>query len=315
MAVKKRLNFNIDREKQCYKQPAELFDELSEYSNDKYLDYGDFKLHIVDDGRSENNDKPPIRIKANVILSDGTLLGDFVFHSSAQFDGKCFFTFNNAALYDQTNFVHGEKYNHQSDIEYIAGALGLELNNYTEIEVAADVNFNVIAKVQKLIKDYQNFDMIVNGRRITDENRHIEGFGEFYGRSRVKRDKYPTLYFSQAKNDGLQLKIYDKTREIKEENPQKEYIIDWNDFGEQKVYRLELTIRNEQFKKWLDYVRTGDAGVTREWGDFERSEGLLMLQAYKCPLWQFGADRLVYFRHRATNEVVSLLDIILGTWG
>ena len=62
-------------------------------------------------------------------------------------------------------------------------------------------------------------------------------------------------------------------------------------------------------------MRTGDAGVTREWGDFERSEGLLMLQAYKCPLWQFGADRLVYFRHRATNEVVSLLDIILGTWG
>ena len=86
----------------------------------------------------------------------------------------------------------------------------------------------------------------------------------------------------------------------------------WNDFGSQKVFRLELTIRNEQYKKWLDYVRTGDAGVMREWGDFEASEGLLMLGAYKCPLWQFGADRLVYWRNRATNEVVSLLDVARG---
>lgn len=314
MAVKRRINFNVDKLKQCYKQPEGLFEELAKYPNNKYLDYDGFKLHVVDNGRGENNDKPPIRIKTNVLLDDGTLIGDFVFHASAQFDGKCFFTFANTALYEQTSLVEDTKYNHQSTIDYIATSIGLELNNFTEIEVAADVNFNVIAKVQKLVKDYENFDMIVNGKRVTDQNRKIEGYGEYFSRSRAKRDKYPTLYFSQAKNDGLELKIYDKSKEIIEENPQKQYIIDWNDFGEQKIYRLELTIRNEQFKKWLDYVRTGDAGVLREWGDFERSEGLLMLQAYKCPLWQFGADRLVYWRHRGTNEVVSLLDIALGTW-
>jgi len=312
MAVKKKLNFNVDKKRQCYNQPQGLFEQISKFTNDKYIDYGDFTLHIVDDGRGETSEKDPIKIKANVILADGTILGDFVFHNSAQYDGRCFFTFSNSALYKQTCLMHGEKYNHQASIGYIADVLGLELNNYTQIELAADTNFNVIAKVQKLIKNYQDYDMIVNGKRVIDENRKIEGFGEYFGRSRVKRDKYPTLYFKQANSDGLELKIYDKTKEIKEENPQKEYIEVWNDFGSQKVFRLELTIRNEQYKKWLDFVRTGDAGVMREWGDFEASEGLLMLGAYKCPLWQYGADRLVYWRNRATNEVVSLLDVARG---
>ena len=312
MAVKKRINFNVDKLRECYKQPEGLFNELSQYTTDKYIDYGDFKLHIIDDGRGENSDKDPIKIKANVILSDGTFLGDFVFHNSAQYDGRCFFTFANSSLYEQTSFIQGEKYNHQAEIMYISSVLNLELNNFTEIEVAADVNFNVIPKVQKLVKDYQNYDMIVNGKRVTDENRKLEGYGEYFSRSRVKRDKYPTLYFSQVKNDGLELKIYNKTKEIEEENPQKEYIETWNDFGNQKVYRLELTIKNEQFKKWLDYVRSADSGLLHEWGDFERSESLLQLQAYKCPLWQFGADRLVYWRNRATNEVVSLLDVAVG---
>ena len=99
---------------------------------------------------------------------------------------------------------------------------------------------------------------------------------------------------------------------ILEENPHKQYIVDWNDFGEQKIYRLELTIKNEQYKKWLEYVRSGEGGLLRDWGFFEASEGLLMLDAYKCPLWQFGADRVVYWRNRATNQVVSLLDVARG---
>ncbi|MBQ3946302.1 MAG: hypothetical protein II670_11960 [Alphaproteobacteria bacterium] len=312
MAIKKKLNFNVDKKRQCYNQPEGLFEELSQHPKDKYLNYEYFTLHIIDDGRVENSDKQPIKIKANVILSDGTLLGEFEFHNSAQYDGRCFFSFANSALYKMTSNMHGQKYNHQSDLQYITDVLGLELNNYTKIELAADVNFNVIAKIQKLIKDYQHYDMIVNGRRITDENRTIEGFGEYFGRSRAKRNKYPTLYFTQAKNDGLELKIYDKSREILEENPHKQYIVDWNDFGEQKIYRLELTIKNEQYKKWLEYVRSGEGGLLRDWGFFEASEGLLMLDAYKCPLWQFGADRVVYWRNRATNQVVSLLDVARG---
>lgn len=312
MAVKKQLIFNIDKKRQCYKMPMGLFDEFSKFATNKYLYYDNFKLHIIDDGRGEDSEKEPIRIKANVILADGTLLGDFVFCNSAQFDGLCFFTFDNAALYKTTNIMDGEKFNYMSYIEPIAETLDLVLNNYTIIELAADVNFNIIPRIMKFITDYENYDMIINGKKVIDENRHIENFGEFYGRTRAKRDKYPTLYFKQSNTDGLQLKIYDKSKEIVEDNPQKKYVEEWNNFGNRKTYRLELTIRNDYYKKWLDSVRTGDAGVLREWGDFERSESLQQLQAYKCPLWAFGANRLVYFRSKRTSEVVSLLDIANG---
>lgn len=310
MAVKRRIKYNIDKLRECYIQPEGLFELLKQYPKNTYVDYDGFRLYIIDDGRGEN-EKEPIKIKANVYV-DNNLLGDFVFHSSLHYDGRCFFSFSNYSLYDQTNYMNGEKFNHQIEIEHIARTLGLKLNNFTVIEIALDVNCNIIAKVQKMIKDYQNYDMIVNGKRIVDENRKIEGFGEYFGRSRAKRDKYPTLYFSQAKNDGLELKIYDKSREIMEESPQKKYIQLWNGFGSQKVYRLELTIKNEQFKKWLDYVRQPDNDILTEWSEFERSEALLLLSAYKSPLWQFGVNRLVYFRHRVTRKVITLFDIANG---
>ncbi len=325
---KHRHQFNIDKFKLCYNQPEGLFSRISEYSTNDYIDFDCFQLHIFDDGRGENGEKEPIKIKANVILSDGFHLGDFVFCNSVQYDGRCFFTFANPALYQTTTIVCGEKYNYQTEIDYIIDVLGLKLNNFTEIEIALDVNFNILPKVQKLVKDYQNYDMIVNNKRVTDENRKIENYGEYYGRSRAKRDKYPTIYFAQSKSDGLQLRIYDKSREIKEENPHKEYIEAWNGFSNQKVFRVEFTIKNEQFKKWLQNLNSTDCPLLSDWKQFisegedeniapsepiedymRRTEQLLLLQDYKCSLWQFCADRVIYWRDKATNEVISLLDV------
>jgi hypothetical protein len=51
--------------------------------------------------------------------------------------------------------------------------LDLVLNNYTIIELAADVNFNIIPRIMKFITDYENYDMIINGKKVIDENRHI----------------------------------------------------------------------------------------------------------------------------------------------
>lgn len=331
MAIKLRSNYNIDKYRICFNQPDGLFPRISEYSTNKYIYFDCFKLHIINDGRGENGDKDPIKIKANVILGDDTLLGQFVFYSSIIYDGRCFFTFENSALYQTTSILCGEKYNHQSDLGYIVDILGLELNNNTEIEIALDINFNIVPKVLKLVKDCQNYDMIYNGKRLSDEKRHIDDYDEHYGRSRIKRDTYPTIYFKQSKVDGLKLKIYDKSKEIKEKNPQKEYIENWNGFGCRKVYRIEFTIKNEQFKKWLEYLNSDDCPLLSDWKRFisedegeniapkepmedymRRTEQLLLLRDYKCALFQFCADRLVYWRDKATNEFISLVDVANG---
>lgn len=327
MALKKRLNYNTDKLRQCYKQPHELFQKLSLYTTNNFIDFQDFKLHIIDDGRSDESEKEPIKIKANVILGDGTLLGEFVFNDSARYEGKCFFSYANSALYKVFTYNHDGKCNYQGFVSNVADTLGLTLNNFTQIEIAADVNFNPIPKIQKYIRDFENWDMIVNGKRVSDENRTIEGFGEYFERSRKKRNKYPTLYFKQVKDNSPLLRIYDKSNEINAQNTIKKYVEDWNEYGSAKVYRLEVSIKNEDFKKWIDFVHSADNGLLREWCDFydpkasaeenaktflEATERLLGLRAYKCQLWRFFADRLVYFRSKRTSEVVSLLDIAEG---
>ena len=36
MAVKKRIKFNVDKLKECYRQPVGFFEALSQYPNNKY---------------------------------------------------------------------------------------------------------------------------------------------------------------------------------------------------------------------------------------------------------------------------------------
>lgn len=331
MALKKRINFNIDKLKLSFVQPNKLFEDLSQYPTGKYVNYEDFSLQIIDDGRKVDSEKQPSKILVNVILADKTLLGTFTFNNSAKYDGLCFFKFANSALYKCEGYNYEGKYNCQSYIYYVADALNLRLNSITEIELAVDINFNPISKIRKLIKDHENYDMIYNSKRIIDENRIIDNYGEFFSRSRHKIDRTPTLYFSQKKSDGLKTKIYDKSREITEENPSKNYEEEWNDFNGKKIYRIEMTVLWEQFKTWLQYVNSPNSPFRFEWKQYiseedgenfspseefkeylARTQYLLMLEDYRCALWQFCADRVLYFRNRKTKEVVSLLDIATG---
>lgn len=331
MSRKMKIKFNLDKIKFSYIQPNGLFEELSQYNVNKYLDYEDFTLHIIDNGRIEGSEKNPTKLLTNVILADGTLLGTFTFNNSAKYDGLCFFKFANSALYKCEGYNYDGKYNCQTYISYVADALNLKLNSFTEIELAIDVNYNPIPRIRKLIKDHEHYEMIYNGKRIIDEERKIDNYGEFYSRSRRKIDRTPTLYFSQRKSDGLHAKIYDKTKEIEEESLAKTYVEEWNDFNRQNIYRIELTISWEQFKKWLQHINSPDSPFPCEWKQFlsvgegdnispsendkeylEHSQYFLLLESYRCQLWQFCADRLMYFRNRKTNEIVSLLDIALG---
>ena len=331
MALKKRININFDKMRLSFIQPSGLYEELSRHPNNTYLESDCFTLHIIDNGRKEGSEKPSTKMCANVLLSDGTLLGEFTFNNSAKYDGLCFFEFANSALYKCCAYNYEGKYNYQSCLQYVSDALNVKLNSLTEIELAVDINFNPIPLIRKLIKDYDNYEMIRNGKRIIDEKRKIDNYGEFFSRSRKRLDRTPTLYFSQERTDGLQMKIYDKIKEIKEESPTKSYVEEWNDFNGNKLFRLEITVKWEQYKKWLEYLNSPNCRLLSDWKQYigednseykspseadkdylGRTEDLLMLDEYKCSLWQFCADRVLYFRDRRTHEKITLLDIALG---
>lgn len=326
---KKKHSINVDKLKLSFKQPKELWEYISDPDNDTTFD--DFYLHIIDDGRGQDEEKEPNIIVANVLIEDTNadntrslfVLGFFTFNNSAKYDGLCFFTFSNQALY--CPFTN--KQNYIDCIFHIASVLNLEFNSVTELELALDINHNILPALRKMIKDYDNLDMFVNGKRVIDEERTIEDYGEYFTRSRKRLNRTPTIYIKQSKKDGLQLRIYDKTREIFDDNNTKKYIEEWNDFGKSNIYRLEVVIRWEQFKNWLNHVQTSEE-LPAEWKRYisqgtgehtspsepdkeylGRSIWLLGLKAYRYALWRFCADRLLYFRLKRGGEAVYLSDI------
>lgn len=310
--IKKKIKYNIDKKRLCYRQPEGLFDQMKQHPINSWIDYNsEFKLHIIDDGRG-NNDKEPVKIKAQVILSDNTLLGSLTFHNSAKYDGLCFFEFSNRALYLNTCIIRGEKYNCQQYMTYVADVLELGLNNFTEVEIACDINHNVVAKVRKLIKDYQNYDMFVNGKRIISEDRTIENYGEYFSRTRKKLNKQPTLYFTKKKEGSPTLRIYNKSREINEASQEKKYITEWDGFGSQNIYRIEVAIKSEFYKAFADSLQSSDS-FSNAWDDINVQDALFDLERYRAKVWQFFSDRMVYFRAKwGDKQVITLTDIANG---
>lgn len=315
MALKRRVNFNVDRLRLCYRQPQQLFTDVTSCDNDTEIDCGDFRVKVIDNGRTADTDDglPPTNATALITYRDGTknvTLGDLSLNNSPKYKGKCFLSLNQPALYDcqGRDMRTGEKYNHLCYLPYVSNALGLTLNNVTLIEIAADCNHNPIPAIRRMIRDYEHYDMIVNGRRVADERRKIDGYCEAYGSSRVRKDRYPTLYFGQSKSEGLKLRIYDKTKEIAEASG-KQYEAEWNEYGDHSIYRLEVVVRNEDYRQWLDYVRP----IKPEWGDLEGAEHLIMSEEYRTAIWLYCTRRMLYFRPKGKRkEIIDLADIISG---
>lgn len=299
-----KYNFNVDKLRLCYKQPQQLFDLLKVYNNGEYIQFEGFTLVITDNGRPQESNKVPTKIKADIILDDNTRLGEFSFNDSAKYEGKCFFTVDNHALYKVNGYdSQGNKHNYIAFIDWVEQKLHLDKNNLTECEIALDVNFNPLPQLLKLIRNTNSYDMIVNGKKV-DADERINGFGEYFERTRTKRKRYPTIYLSQKKADSPSLKVYDKLAEITEESG-KGYISDWNEFGNSPIWRLEVTVKNVDFKEFQEKISKN----LEEWGNIESVVVLLGLVQFRTLLWVYICDRLIYFRNKHSNEVVSLFDI------
>lgn len=313
MALKRRINFNLDKLRLCYKQPQQLFTDVTSAENGDEINCGDFRLRVLDNGRTADDGLPPTNATAQIVYWDGNkdvAMGNLELNNSAKYKGRCFLSFAQAALYDcqGVDMRTGEKYNHLGYLPYISSTLGLQLNNVTLLEIAADTNVNPVPAIRRLIRDYEHYDMVVNGKRVADEKRKIDGFSEMYGRSRARLDRYPTLYFGQSKAEGLKLRVYNKTKEI-EEASGKQYEADWNEYGNHSIYRLEVVVRNDGYRQWLDYVRP----IKPEWGDLLGAEHLLLGEKYRTAIWLYCTRRMLYFKPKGKRkEIIDLADIISG---
>ena len=304
MSKKHKSTYNVDKLKICYRTTSDTFGyftkmyNLNEEAEDitQVIDRGDYSLNLID---HSSNDSEITAITISVTFEmDGQRhrLGTFDLKKEAKY---CFFTFENRILYTPFIYVNGNKYNCANFISYIADDLGLEFNNITTLEIARDSTRNYVTTIQKFIRDYTQYEMFVNGRIVRDENRTIPHYRKMYSSSRKKMSRTPTLYFDQS--DGPSLKVYDKRKEMEEEERAKlSYIPDWLNFGDNApIYRAEVTFKNRDIREYMALI-----GVNGE-----EAMSIITSADKMADMWRYGADRLLYFRDRVSGEAIRLADL------
>lgn len=304
MSKRHKSAYNVDKLKICYRTTSDTFGyftkmyNLNEEAEDitQVIDRGDYSLNLID---HSSNDSEITAITISVTFEmDGQRhrLGTFDLKKEAKY---CFFTFENKALYTPFIYVNGNKYNCVNFITYIADDLGLEFNNITTLEIARDSTRNYVTVAQKFIRDFTNYEMFVNGHIVRDENRTIPHYRKMYSSSRRKMSRVPTLYFDQS--DGPSLKVYDKRKEMEEEERAKlSYIPDWLNFGDNApIYRAEVTFKNRDIREYMALI-----GVNGE-----EAMSIITSADKMADMWRYGADRLLYFRDRVSGEAIRLADL------
>ena len=304
---------NVDKLRVYFTMPENLYGYLNEHytrrdelTDARILDEDTFSLLFIEE------DEVKMTAVLNVRDVEGYYrLGTFTFSNSAKYAGKAFFSFENSALYRiYLKFPNEEPKNHICDLQYVADFYGMEFNNVTELELAFDSTFNYISKVRKMIKAVDTYDLYLNGKKVKDDET-LDGYGEYYTRSRVKMSKLPTLYFSQAKDTDMKMRVYDKARELDENSPNKaERLKEWLGWDTiDTLYRVEVVMHNTNVREFVE--RYGER-LYPECGEHSNVLNLLGMSDFRLAMFLDSVDRLIYFRNKRTREKISLVELASG---
>ena len=304
---------NVDKLRVCFTMPEYLYGYLNEHytrrdelTDARILDEDTFSLVFIEE------DEVKMTAVLNVRDVEGYYRpGTFTFSNSAKYTGKAFFSFENSALYRvYLKFPNEEPKNHICELQYVADFYRMEFNNITELELAFDSTFNYISKVRKMIKDTDAYDLYLNGKKVKDDET-LDGYGEYYTRSRVKMSKLPTLYFSQAKDTDMKMRVYDKARELNENSPNKaERLKEWLGWDTiDKLYRVEVVLHNTNVREFVE--RYGER-LYSECGEHSNVLNLLGMPDFRLAMFLDSVDRLIYFRNKRTREKISLVELASG---
>lgn len=304
---------SVDKLRVCLNAPSDLFGYLKNNytqhdreNNHRILEEDDFTLTFIEEDEHRMSATLDVRDVGGYYR-----LGTFTFHNSAKYEGRAFFSFENAALYRvYMRQYNGEPINHICDFQTVCEFYGLEFNNITELELALDSNYNYIRKVRSMIKNIDRYDLILNGRKVVNDET-LDGYGEYYSRSRVKLSKLPTLYFSQAKDTDMKMRIYDKAREMNESSPQKaerlKEWLGWDDIS--TLYRVEAVMHNSNVREFVG--RYGER-LIGDSGEHCNILNLLGSEEFRLAMLLDSTERMVYFKDKRTGDRIGLIELAVG---
>lgn len=229
-------------------------------------------------------------------MNETSLLGCLAVHrkkEKAKYNGMIFLSIENKALY--SGLLHY--------LPYVLSCFHVKFNNITLITPALTTTRNYIYQVQKMRTD-ENYEMIYNMKKIADPEATIKDWVIAKGCSRRKIQKIPTLYFGQAKESGIQIRMYDKNRELKEKSPEKRPIINsWLDFDYEKLYRVEADITNVSMRELCVVLNNFDTDYFHD----DRILSFLFNEKFLFLLLSYALNKVVYWRK--DGKMIELLDL------
>ena len=331
---------NIDKVRICLLQPEKFYDSLYDKYHDslnKEVRYDSYGFYLSFENDDKVNDKD---ITAKLFLIDDTPveLGTFVFNKSAKYGTKCFFSFNTIALYSVAGHIYEgrevgfSKYNYFVFPFNVFDNLGLEFNNVTSVEIACDTEASIINRIQYAVGKPEVFDMILLWKKVNNPYEILDGYWEYYQRSRVKKAPRPSLYIHSSRNDAgnnCTLKVYDKARELLQARPDKETLIRaWNGMGN-RIQRMEVSVENKQFKRFFEGMNkkypnrwlANTGASTREKKQEAYRQGLEHFfidlgldESLRGEMFSYFANHLLHFKLRNHEKTqISVLDLLVNS--
>ena len=211
--------------------------------------------------------------------------------------------------------------------------LGLVFNNVSSLEIACDTEAGVIRRIQYAVSHPEKFDMVLLWKKVTDPNKILDGFWEYYQRSRLKKAPRPSLYIHSVRysagNDSS-LTVYDKARELAQSRKDKEVLVHaWNGMGA-KIERMEISVENKQFKRFFEracatypgrWLVHSEGSTTNEQRQAEYRQGIEHFfwdlgqdDEMKEGMFDYFANHLLHFKLKNREKTqVSILDLSINS--
>ena len=142
-----------------------------------------------------------------------------------------YISYNNAALYD--TYLLASRF-------YVEEALNLHFYRVSKIDIALDLNRNVITRFYRLYRD-EAYSLVILNKRYKDLDESVKEVLHISTGTRKRPFKNRSFYI-ENKDKSLALRCYNKSEELTDS--EKEYIP--NVSGKLPMYRLEVSLANHK---------------------------------------------------------------------
>lgn len=218
-----------------------LFEEFTKQINQrkhfKKLLNRDYSNLTFDNAELRDNNTITNHYKYNFdVYYNNNLIGLLYYETYHPSNKYAYFKFDNKALYNGEWKHYKEIFNKYSNFKF-------PIHHISQIDLAFDTSNNIFKKYERITRDIRN-EIIVNGCMVKDRNKELKD---------IRIESTPTLNdpYNNSQlifkdiNKTIQMKVYNKTKEIKESSHKTYQLTDIEKKNINDIYRVEISISSK----------------------------------------------------------------------